>query len=228
LVLKLQFEPLAPLLLIELGSLFVEPGSVGLDLLHHLVEIPLLFEQLVLLILQELFKVPAPLLQLLQLKLLLHDLLLPFGNLGLLLLEQLVVVLLLLFESFLAQPDVHQWQIYQVINRSPLVLLQIQHPANDPMQLLRVPGGNPVELAFLDLHRESHWILRLKRRVKRTQFVNDAPEGPDVALFIVLLIVNLLRRHVVRSADVGERELRFVVEHAGQAKVAELDIAVEI
>ena len=116
LLLELQFvEPLLLvawlmlLLLFELGPLLVEPGSISLDLLNHFVEISFLFLQFLLLVVQQLFKISASLLQLLQLDLFLYDFLLPYGNLRLLLFEQLVMVLLFLFESFLAQTDVDQW-----------------------------------------------------------------------------------------------------------------------
>lgn len=108
------------------------------------------------------------------------------------------------------------------------MLLQVQHPANDTVQLFGVPRGNPLELAFLDLHGKGHRVLGLERRVQGTQLIDYAPKRPNVALLVVLLIVNLLRRHVVRGANVRECELGLVVEHARQAEVAELHIAVEI
>ena len=60
------------------------------------------------------------------------------------------------------------------------------------------------------------------------QLVNNAAEGPDVALFVVFLIMYLLRRHIVRRAHVRKRKLRLVVQDARQPKVSELDVAVEV
>lgn len=60
------------------------------------------------------------------------------------------------------------------------------------------------------------------------QFVYYAPKRPNVALFVVFLVVNLLRRHVVRGANVREGELRLVVEHSGQTEVAQFDVAVQV
>jgi len=50
-------------------------------------------------------------------------------------------------------------------------------------------------------------ILSLKRGAQGSQFVQNATESPDVALFVVFLIVDLFRAHVVGGAHVGLREL---------------------
>ena len=57
------------------------------------------------------------------------------------------------------------------------------------------------------------------------QFVYYAPKRPNVALFVVFLVVNLLRRHVVRGANVREGELRLVVEPGDVRAVQQIALA---
>lgn len=159
---------------------------------------------------------------------LLGDLILSFGDLRLLLLEELVVILLLFFESLLSEAHIHQRKVYQVVDRRSLALLKVQHPADDALELLRVAGRYPLELAFLDLHGQGHRIQRLKRRMQRAELINNAAKRPNVTFFIVLLIVDLLRRHVVGRANMSECKLRFVVKHPRQSKVAQFDVTVQI
>lgn len=108
LLLHLLFELLQslPAFLLKLARLFTESPPVGLELRHHVVEILFLLKELVLLLFEKLFKVVAPLFHILQLLFFLGDLLLAFRYLGLLLLEKLIVILLLFFESFFAEAHV--------------------------------------------------------------------------------------------------------------------------
>lgn len=170
----------------------------------------------------------ALLLLLCELLFLLADLVLSFGDLCLFLLQELVMVLLLFFEPLLPEAHIHQREVDQVVDRGSLALLQVQHPADYALELLRVAGRYPLELALLDLHGQGHGIQRLKRRMQRAELVNNAAERPNVTFLVVLLVVDLLWRHVVGRANVGECELRFIVKHPGQSEVAQFHVAVQI
>ncbi len=71
-----------------------------------------------------------------------------------------------------------------------------------------------------------------ERRSQRTQLVDDAADGPDVALLIVRFVLPDLGRHVVRRADLRLcetmlhqlRHLREQHRHASaDAAIAEVD-----
>mmetsp|Transcript_6853 Transcript_6853/g.12421 ORF Transcript_6853/g.12421 Transcript_6853/m.12421 type:complete len:232 (-) Transcript_6853:220-915(-) len=61
---------------------------------------------------------------------------------------------------------------------------------------------------------------------QRRHFVEHAAEAPDVALEVVRLALNDLRRHVVRGADDGLRHFHRPTQHPCDAKVAQFDVAV--
>ena len=85
-----------------------------------------------------------------------------------------------------------------------------KHPSYDSLELFRIAGRDTVKGACLDFHGKAEMVLRLKRWFESCQLVNDAPKRPNVALFIVLALVDLFRTHVVRGADMRISELRFL------------------
>ena len=64
--------------------------------------------------------------------------------------------------------------------------------------------------------------------MQRTQLVQYAAKRPDVTFFIVLLLVDLLRAHVVWSTHMRECELRLVRHDTSEAEVTELHVRVGI
>ena len=60
------------------------------------------------------------------------------------------------------------------------------------------------------------------------QFINNTSKRPNIAFLIVLLVVDLLRRHIVGCSDMRECKLRLIVEHASQTEVSQLHVAIEI
>ena len=64
--------------------------------------------------------------------------------------------------------------------------------------------------------------------MESTQFIDDTPERPNVAQFVVFLIMNLFGAHVIWSTDMRECKLRLVVHHSGQTKVAEFAVRIAI
>ena len=114
----------------------------------------------------------------------------------------------------------------QVHHRRPFALVHAQHLLDDALQVVRVVTRDSVELAFLDLHRKRKAVLGLERRLQRRSFVDNAPERPDVAFVVVLLFVDLFRRHVVGCPDVRVRVHRLVSEHLRQSEVAQLHVRV--
>ena len=50
--------------------------------------------------------------------------------------------------------------------------------------------------------------------LERDQLVKDTAGRPDVRLFIIAALVDLFRRHVVRSADISLGILRLLGKHS--------------
>jgi hypothetical protein len=101
-----------------------------------------------------------------------------------------------------------------------------KHPSYDSLKLFRIAGRDTVKCACLDFHGKTEMVLRLKRWSECCQFVNDAPERPNVTLLVVFGVIDLLWAHIVRGANMSVRELRLSIHHSGQAKVSYLDVAV--
>lgn len=83
--------------------------------------------------------------------------------------------LLFLLKLLLPQPYTDQRQVDQVVNASSFGLVQGEHPAYHTLELFTVPHGDSLELAFFYSDGEGHWVLSLKRRMQRTQLIDDAP-----------------------------------------------------
>lgn len=107
-------------------------------------------------------------------------------------------------------------------------MAQGNHPLHSLPELFRVLGGDPVVLAGLDLHGETEVAVSFERRPERGHFVHDATERPDVRLLVVLLLVDLLGRHVVRRAHMGLGKLGLAVHDPRQAEVADLGVVVGV
>lgn len=60
----------------------------------------------------------------------------------------------------------------------------------------------------------------------RAHFVDDAPESPDVALFVVGSLFAKLRTQVVGSADHSLGEHALVLGHFGDSQVSDSDFAI--
>lgn len=114
------------------------------------------------------------------------------------------------------------------MRRWSLVLILAQHRFDAAHKLVRVLGRDAVEPARFDFHRELVVGCRLERCPQGRNLVNDASEGPDVTLFVILLVTDLLRAHVVGGADVGVREDRLCAHHARQAKVTQLHVIIDV
>lgn len=71
-------------------------------------------------------------------------------------------------------------------------------------------------------------IVCFEGRSEGGQFVDDAAETPNITLFVVVLLVDLLGWHVVGSAYVGLRVERIAVHDAGQAEIAKFNVVVAV
>lgn len=107
-------------------------------------------------------------------------------------------------------------------------MLQVQHPADDAVELFGVAGRDPLEFAFLDFDCQGHRVQRLEGWVEGAELVYNTTKRPNVTLLIVLLVMNLLRRHIIRRSDVRERELGFIIKNPRKSKVSQLDVAVQV
>ena len=67
-------------------------------------------------------------------------------------------------------------------------------------------GRDTIYLAKFDLICKLDLVRRLKRSPQGQHLVDHAASRPDVTLFVVALLLDLLRAHVVRRADVSISE----------------------
>lgn len=67
-------------------------------------------------------------------------------------------------------------------------------------------------------------ILCLERRMEGGELVDDAAERPDVALLVVLHIIDLLWAHVVRGANMRVGKLAFLIHNSRQTEIPNFDI----
>lgn len=70
--------------------------------------------------------------------------------------------------------------------------------------------------------------LSLKRWLQSNHLIQDAACGPNVCLFIIAMLVNLLWRHVVRSANVRLSILRLSTQNSGKTEIPKLDIIIAV
>ena len=117
-------------------------------------------------------------------------------------------------------------QTHQVVNRDTALLVLLEHGLDGGPEFVRVPGWDALVVSFFDFKGKSELVLGLEGRSECGHLVDEAAKGPDVALFVVLLFVDLLRTHVVGGADVGLGVHRAVVHDPGEAKVAQLCVLV--
>ena len=80
--------------------------------------------------------------------------------------------------------------------------------------LIGISLRNPVKFSLFYFDSESHWILRLKRRMECTQFIDYATQRPNITFFIIFLIMYLFRRHVIGSAYMSECKLGLVIHYS--------------
>lgn len=81
-----------------------------------------------------------------------------------------------------------------------------------------------VEVTLLNLQSQTELVFSQEGRVQVSHLVDDAPKGPNIALFIILTFVYLLRAHIERSAYVGLGIYRLVTYGFSKTKVPELGV----
>lgn len=65
---------------------------------------------------------------------------------------------------------------------------------------------------------------RFKWGSKSCHLIDDTSCTPDVALFVVLLIVNLLWRHIVWGTDMSIGEDGVLIHDSGEPEITKLDV----
>ena len=80
-------------------------------------------------------------------------------------------------------------------------------------------------LAADDFEDEGGLVLRFEGVAEGAEFVEQAAQGPDIALFVVRLLLAEFGREVERGADHGLRKL-VASEHLGDPQVANFDFLV--
>ena len=71
-------------------------------------------------------------------------------------------------------------------------------------------------------------VLGFEGWAQGRHLVDDAAKRPDVALFIVLLIVDLLWAHVVRCANVGLGKHGLLIHNSGEAEITQFSVSLTI
>lgn len=84
--------------------------------------------------------------------------------------------------------------------------------------------GNGVELSSHDFENESTLVVGFEGVAEGAQFVEDAAEGPDVALVVVGLLFAKLGRQVVGCANNGVGHVVGLGEALGDSEVSDLDL----
>jgi hypothetical protein len=132
------------------------------------------------------------------------------------------------FECTLSKAYAHVRQVEQVFHVGPLLLLRLQHPANDAHQLGRVLLRYALVTTLLYLQGQREMVVGLKWWRQVRHLIDNNTKGPNVGLLIVTLLIALLRTHVERTAHVGLRERRLPTDRLGEAKVAKLNVLLVI
>ena len=104
------------------------------------------------------------------------------------------------------------------------MLVLDQHGFDDTPKFIAIVGRHAVEVPVFYFQSKGQLILCFKRRSQGSHLVSQAPERPNITLFVVLLVVDLFWAHVVGCADVCLGVNGVTVKDARQAKVTQLDI----
>jgi hypothetical protein len=96
------------------------------------------------------------------------------------------------------------------------------------VQFFAVARGDAVEFAVFYFHCQAHGILRLKRWVQRTKLINNTAQAPNITFFIVLLVMNLFRRHIIWSSDMCKSKLTFLIHHSSKTKISQFHITITV
>ena len=126
----------------------------------------------------------------------------------------------------LLDPDAHVLVGEQRLCRRPLVRVLQEHGRDEVHQLVRVVRRDAVQLACPDFYCELVVGCRLEWSSQCCDLVDDAAQRPDIALLVILLVIDLFWAHVVGRADVRVGEDRLVPHDARKAKVSQLHVVV--
>ena len=130
---------------------------------------------------------------------LLFELGLPLAKVGLLALDATHDV----FELELLNDPTDARVLHEVFHVRPLGLVDAHHALDHLEEVVRVLAGNALKFARLDFHRQLDLIRGFERGLECREFIEDTAGRPNIALFVVFLVLNLLWRHVVRRAHMS-------------------------
>mmetsp|Transcript_27864 Transcript_27864/g.66198 ORF Transcript_27864/g.66198 Transcript_27864/m.66198 type:complete len:241 (-) Transcript_27864:369-1091(-) len=112
--------------------------------------------------------------------------------------------------------------LQDLVDGWPLARVLGDHPVDEAAQILAVARAQWGVLPTDDLVDQELQAARFKRMLEGGHLVEKAAERPYVTLLVILLALADLWREVVRRPDRGGCKVVRVVEHLGDAKVAEL------
>lgn len=101
-----------------------------------------------------------------------------------------------------------------------------KHLLDDQLEVLGVVRRDSGVGRAQDLEDEALHGVGVEGVAERAHLVEDAAEGPDVRLLVVGLLLADLRGQVVGRADGGLGAVVGVLEHSGDAEVADFDLSV--
>ena len=118
--------------------------------------------------------------------------------------------------------------LQQVIHGGSAIGVLLDHGLDDGHEVVGVEGGDAVEFARFDLHGELVVGRGFEGGTEGSDLVDDATRGPDVRFFIVLLIVDLLGAHVVRSTNMSISKHRILIHNPRESKIPKFNILLRI
>ena len=111
--------------------------------------------------------------------------------------------------------------LQKLLGGGALAGIELEHQLDDGREIRRVALWKGRILASHHLVAQRPFCLRQERMLQRRQLVEEHAQRPDVAAFVILLVLPQLRRHVVGSANLGVRHA--VLGALCNTEVADLD-----
>lgn len=124
----------------------------------------------------------------------------------------------------LSDPLAHETPLQYLNYRRPLARLYLQHLSDQVAQGLAVHLVDRWVGPAQDLDGQAVDRLGVESVPQIAHLVQDAAQRPHIRLVPIGLVLEQLRRHVIRRADTRVREVLRAIEHLGYAKVAESDL----
>ena len=132
------------------------------------------------------------------------------------------------FKLELLNDPTDAWVLHKVLHIRPLGLVNAHHALDHLEEVVRVLARNALKFARLDFHGQLDLIRSFEWGSKCREFIEDTACRPNIALFVVFLVLNLFRGHVVRGAHMSICENGFISHESRKSKVTQLHVPASI